>query len=137
LLSKLENLKLIIQDRLETGEQLKLLIFSDFSNTFEKMTGMLAELGIKFAEVKGSSATINKKISLYKNTDGTEEQIDCLLLNAEYCASGINLENTTDIIIGHKMSEEKIHQIIGRGQRPGRVGTLNVWKLMYSNEMML
>ena len=136
LLSKLENLKLIIQDRLETGEQLKLLIFSDFSNTFEKMTGMLAELGIKFAEVKGSSATINKKISLYKNTDGTEEQIDCLLLNAEYCASGINLENTTDIIIGHKMSEEKIHQIIGRGQRPGRVGVLNVWKLRYSNEML-
>ena len=136
LLSKLENLKLIIQDRLSTGEQLKMLIFSDFSSTFDKMTGMLAELGIKFAEVKGSSATINKKISLYKNTDGSSEQIDCMLLNAEYCASGINLENTTDIIIGHKMSEEKIHQIIGRGQRPGRVGVLNVWKLMYSNEMM-
>ena len=136
LLSKLENLKLIIQDRLSTGEQLKMLIFSDFSSTFDKMTGMLAELGIKFAEVKGSSATINKKISLYKNTDGSSDQIDCMLLNAEYCASGINLENTTDIIIGHKMSEEKIHQIIGRGQRPGRVGILNVWKLMYSNEMM-
>ena len=137
LLSKLENLKLIIQDRIETGEQLKMLIFSDFSSTFDKMTGMLAELGINYAEVKGSSATINKKISLYKNTSGTDEQIDCLLLNAEYCASGINLENTTDIIIGHKMSAEKIHQIIGRGQRPGRVGTLNVWKLMYSNEMIL
>ena len=77
--------------------------------------------------------TINKKVSEYKKTgDGA---IDCLLLNAEYCASGLNLENTTDIVITHKMSSEKTTQIIGRGQRPGRTSVLNVWKLCYENEL--
>mgnify|MGYP001412027594 CR=1 FL=1 len=77
--------------------------------------------------------TITKKIKEYK--DVSENGIDCLLLNAEYCASGLNLENTTDIVITHKMSNEKMTQIIGRGQRPGRVGRLNVWKLFYETEI--
>jgi hypothetical protein len=76
---------------------------------------------------------VNKKVREYKTIG--DDSIDCLLLNAEYCASGLNLENTTDIIITHKMSNEKMTQIVGRGQRPGRVGQLNVWKLYYETEM--
>ena len=69
---------------------------------------------------------------MYKNTDGTDDQIDCLLLNAEYCASGINLENTTDIIIGHKMSEEKIHQIYSHIQVGGaKYGTQTMNQCLY------
>jgi len=33
------------------------------------------------------------------------------------------------------MSNEKTAQIIGRGQRPGRTGRLNIWKLFYETEM--
>ena len=33
------------------------------------------------------------------------------------------------------MTNEKMTQIIGRGQRPGRVGRLNVWKLFYETEI--
>ena len=33
------------------------------------------------------------------------------------------------------MNKDKTNQIIGRGQRPGRKGQLNVWKLCYENEL--
>ena len=33
------------------------------------------------------------------------------------------------------MKKDKTMQIIGRGQRPGRKGSLNVWKLCYNNEL--
>ena len=48
--------------------------------------------------------------------------------------SGLNLENSTDLIIMHKMKPEYEEQVIGRAQRPGRKGVLNVWKILYENE---
>ena len=82
----------------------------------------------------GSVATISNTIRRYKSTE-CEDKIDILMLNADFCASGMNLENTTDIVMFHSMSEQKTKQIIGRGQRPGRVEALNVWKLCYSTEL--
>ena len=77
---------------------------------------------------------INKIVKNYKLSNSEPESIKILLLNAEYCASGINLENTSDIVIYHSMTPAKTKQIIGRGQRPGRTSQLNVWKLCYENE---
>ena len=71
--------------------------------------------------------------TFYKSFD--ENKIDVLMLNSKYCASGINLENTTDIVLFHSMDKDKTEQIIGRGQRPGRTNQLSVWKLSYSNEI--
>ena len=33
------------------------------------------------------------------------------------------------------MKSDRTTQIIGRGQRPGRISQLNVWKLCYDNEL--
>lgn len=134
LLSKYANIEALLKKRRSETINPKILIFSDFSNTFDKMTDTLSEIGMKYSRIMGTTATINKKIEQYKHTTGSDS-IDCLLLNADYCASGLNLENTTDIIIAHKMSKEKTQQIIGRGQRPGREGVLNVWKLYYETEL--
>ena len=49
----------------------------------------------------------------------------------------MNLENTTDIIILHKMNKDIEMQAIGRAQRYGREGNLRVWKLYYQNEVAL
>ena len=54
-------------------------------------------------------------------------------MNARYCGSGINLENTSDIFIYHSMSTELTQQVIGRAQRPGRDSCLNVW-MLHENE---
>ena len=57
------------------------------------------------------------------------------MLNTQDCGSGINLENTTDMIVYHQMSKEKDEQIVGRAQRPGRTGKLNILRLCFENEI--
>jgi hypothetical protein len=79
----------------------------------------------------GHTNTINKVINNYK----VDNKLDVLLLNSEFCASGINLENTTDIVLYHSMNKNRTTQVIGRGQRPGRTCSLNIWKLCYENEL--
>lgn len=132
LLSKIDTFRVIVKERKELEANLKLLVFTDYSSSLNKYIPVLEELGLTYSKISGTTATIAKRIREFKSTDNG---IDCLLLNAEFCASGLNLENTTDIFITHKMTGSKMHQIIGRGQRPGRQGQLNVWKLFYENEM--
>ena len=58
-----------------------------------------------------------------------------LLLNSNHCGSGINLENTSDLVIYHDMTDSKITQVIGRAQRPGRTSKLNIWRLLNDYEV--
>ena len=131
--TKLENLKYIIEKQIGNPE-FKMLIFSDFHTTFDLITDMLDKFELKHTQVVGTTATIANKIKKFKTYSGPDK-IDVLLLNASYCANGINLENTTDIVFFHNMNKDKTNQVIGRGQRPGRKGRLNVWKLCYENEL--
>jgi len=133
LLSKLDNLKTIIEKQM-TSPNFKMLIFSEYYNSFEPIEELLKSYGIKYANVMGTTNTINKTLKLYKETEGPDK-IDVLLLNANYCANGINLENSSDIVLYHSMNKDRTTQIIGRGQRPGRTDTLTVWNLCYDNEL--
>ena len=112
-----------------------MLIFSDYQNSFKDIVEFMDSTGIRHRKVIGTTSTINKIINDYKQPNNNINSVQVLLLNAEYCASGINLENTSDIVIYHSMNEAKTKQIIGRGQRPGRTSQLNVWKLCYINEL--
>ena len=132
--SKIDNLKQLIEDR-KINDNFKMLIFSDYQNSFKEIVEFMDSTGIRHRKVIGTTATINKIINEYKLPNSNPQSIQVLLLNAEYCASGINLENTSDIVIYHSMNEAKTKQIIGRGQRPGRTSQLNVWKLCYINEL--
>ena len=55
-------------------------------------------------------------------------------MNAKNFGAGMNLQCATDIIMYHRFSKEMEEQIIGRGQRLGREGTLNVYYLIHDNE---
>jgi hypothetical protein len=57
------------------------------------------------------------------------------MINAHFAASGMNLENTTDLIIYNKTDQGLMRQIIGRAQRPGRKTPLRVHLLAYENEV--
>lgn len=128
---KLDELFSILLKR-KTEGNCKFLIFNEyFTNTYnDKLETFLNKNGITFSYLKGSTASINLKLKEYR--EGT---LDCLLMNARYCGSGINLQNTTDIIIYHSMSKELTQQVIGRAQRPGRTSKLTVWNLLYENEV--
>jgi hypothetical protein len=109
----------------------KYLIFSEYDNSFNyKITNILDKWGLKYKSIQGTSTTITKNIEKYKNED-----VNVLLLNSRYFGSGLNLENTSDIIIIHKMAADIEMQIIGRAQRYGRINELRVWKLYYKNEI--
>ena len=43
-------------------------------------------------------------------------------------------ENTTDVVFIHKMNSDMEKQIIGRAQRPGRKGVLEIHRLKHPNE---
>jgi hypothetical protein len=133
--TKLQHLAHII-DKNKNNEAFKLLVFADFNNTFTDIIEYMNSVNIKYSRVMGSGASVNKTLNNYRNVNSNDPtRVDVLMLNADYCASGINLENTSDIVIFHKMTEQKTRQIIGRGQRPGRNGVLNVWNLCYSTEL--
>lgn len=133
LLSKLKNLDLLIERRKAEEPNLKMLIFSDYDNSFGEITGELEKHNLKYNMIKGSGSTITKTISNFKKTG--IDSIDVLMLNADFCGAGINLENATDIVFYHMMTTSKTKQVIGRGQRPGRKQPLKVWKLCYENEL--
>jgi hypothetical protein len=109
----------------------KYLIFTEYESTLnEKITNILTKWGLQYARIKGAGSMISNTVEQYKKGD-----INTLLINSKYFGSGINLENTTDIIIIHKMQADVEMQVIGRAQRFGRVGNLRVWKLYYQNEV--
>ena len=134
---KIHAVKKIISDAKATqNPNFKLLIFADYDASFDNLINTLSDFGLKYFTIKGTSNTISKNIANYKSVNPhNPDKLDVLLLNSNHCGSGINLENTTDLIIYHDMTDSKITQIIGRAQRPGRTSILNIWRLLHDYEI--
>ena len=128
MITKLENILTI----LEKNPSGKFLIFAAWDNTFQCVEKELKSVGKEYEIIKGSGGRVNAIVERYKEK---RSSLDVLLLNSQCFGSGLNLENTTDIIIYHKMDADMEKQVIGRGQRYGRIGKLRVWKLFYDFEM--
>lgn len=124
--TKIESLMDIIKNK---G---KYLVFSEYDNSFNKIIDKFNEQNISWHKLCGSTDVIKNIIKKFQ--DGS---INVLLLNAKYFGSGLNLQMTTDIILFHRMSNDLEKQIIGRGQRPGRVSPLKIHYLCYENELDL
>lgn len=107
----------------------KFLIFANFPATFDKIKTMLTDLDITYGILKGTSKVVSSMID-----DFSKGKINVLMLNAKYFGPGMNLQMTTDIVVYHRFSREMEEQIVGRAQRLGRKGALNVYYLMHDNE---
>ena len=124
---KFENLRYLLMNKIKDR---KMLIFSEFDESFYKIYQILGELDIKYKFIQGSSAVIKHTVNEYK-----QGSLEALLLNARNFGAGLNLENTKDIIILHKMNSDLDKQVIGRAQRLGRSEPLRVWRILYQNEV--
>jgi SNF2 family DNA or RNA helicase len=124
---KLHNMEIILEQN-RTSDS-KYLIFSSYENSFDGIQTMLKKLDIKYAFLKGNMYHINNTVEKYK-----KGSVQVLLVNTRSYGSGLNLENTTDVIMFHKFDTEIEKQVIGRAQRYGRSSRLNVWYLLYANE---
>jgi hypothetical protein len=136
---KYTNLEKIIEYKMKffPKEKRKILIFSEHEGSFNaKMTGILDNFKINYSRIKGTSASINKTLREYRGVDlkPGDQEIDILLINSRFFGAGLNLQNSSDIIILHRQGADLLHQIIGRAQRIGRKDSLNVWKLYHNNE---
>jgi hypothetical protein len=125
--SKVDNLFNI----LKKNPNGKFLIFAAFDNSINDLCEEFKKRSETHRILKGSSNTIQKIINDYK---GNRNNV--LLLNSTYFGSGLNLENTSDVIIMHKMDKDMLQQAVGRAQRFGRCSSeqLRVWNLHYSCE---
>ena len=126
--TKIENLEKILCD--EIGKDKKILIFSEHEGNFECYLKAFAKSGRNnLSAVKGSISHITNLLGKFNSGE-----IPNLFLNAKYCGSGLNLEKTDVVIIMHKMTQDNIKQVIGRAQRIGRQGQLEVFFLYAENE---
>lgn len=99
----------------------KFIIFSSYDNTFKPICRILQENNILYTTLKGNINTRNKSIDNFK-----QGIISVILLNSTCNGAGINLQESTDIILYHKMEDCMEKQIIGRANRIGRTNFLNV-----------
>jgi hypothetical protein len=108
----------------------KVIIFSDYSSVFEYIENICKENEINYIDLdKGNIKDINISVHEYKYGNA-----QILLSNSILFGCGMNFENSTHIIFVHKMDQEMENQVIGRAQRMGRKGILNIIYLHYENE---
>ena len=119
----------VLVDIIQKKKDGSFLLFANYTETFNKIEKKFVEVGITYHILKGQSSTISKHINDYEN-----KKVQVIMLNAQYFGAGMNLQTTTDLIIYHRFSNEMEEQIIGRAQRYGRKGTLNVYYLLHDNE---
>jgi hypothetical protein len=102
----------------------KFLVFSDYDGSFYPICKILEENNIKFLLLKGNNKTRSNIINDYKTGD-----INVIFLNSKYDSAGINLQETTDIILYHEICKTTMNQIIARAERIGRKNELYVHQL--------
>ncbi len=117
---------------IESPLKVKIMIFSDFSSIFKKITPLCDMLNIKYVQLDGGNMrSIENAVRQYK-----QEDAQILFCDSTLFGCGMNFENTTHVIFTHTPNPEMRSQIIGRAQRIGRESILQVYQLHYPNEEM-
>ena len=106
----------------------RFLIYSQYNSTFKSIESILEKNKIKYVKMQGSSGSRAAKIQKFKN-----EEVRVIFLNSDYDGSGLNLQEATDIILYHEMSDAIETQILGRAKRIGRTKELRVHHLKVSD----
>lgn len=114
-----------IVDLVNKNKNGRFLIFSEHDDSFYPISKVLIDNKILFSEIKGNIK--NKETNIYNYKNG---KVSVIFLNSNTNCAGLNLEETTDVILYHKMSFDIENQIIGRALRIGRENTLNVHHLI-------
>lgn len=99
----------------------KTIVFCNYDESFRIIKKILEHENIKYGTLKGKREARTKVIEDY-----IRGEIPVILLNSLYNGSGLELQNTTDIILYHDMNEYTKVQAIGRANRIGRTSNLNV-----------
>ena len=131
MLNKYDTLASLLSHIKQSNPNAKILIFSEYDRTFDRIANIIeVKLKLKYGMLKGPG--LMKNMDKYRKTGS--HSLDILMINSSAYGSGMNLENTTDVILFHHFNKQIEHQVIGRAQRPGRSNSLNVWYLLNESE---
>jgi SNF2 family DNA or RNA helicase len=114
-----------IIDIIKSNKKGRFLIFSDFEGSFKPICQILNDNNINFLILKGDVLQRTSIIDTYKNNI-----VNVIFINSSKDCAGINLPETTDIILYHQMSDNNKSQIISRAERIGRTEVLNIHQLL-------
>jgi SNF2 family DNA or RNA helicase len=114
--TRMEHMERIL---LERRPNQRILIFSEYDTSLDTIQSVLGSQ--PFGVIQGHSSTRARSIEKFKTGE-----LPILLLNSRMNGAGIDLPETTDIILFHVMSPAIEEQAIARGQRMGRTSTLHV-----------
>lgn len=115
--NKIDKLLDIIGD----GKDKKILIFSNYNESFNIIKRFLDEKKHIYLELRGTKERRDNTIDSYKYGN-----VNILLLNTIQSGAGLNLQETSDIILFHRIHDYQKTQVIGRANRIGRKIELNV-----------
>lgn len=103
----------------------KFLIFSEYPNTFIPLRMNFFENHFNFVEIKGTIKNKEHNIELFKTGHA-----QIIFINSMLDCVGLNLTETTDIILYHQLDLATKNQVIGRCNRLGRIETLKIHHLI-------
>lgn len=124
--NKIEQLLTIVNEQ-QNVRDWKMLIFSDFVDTFNKVKIEFDKHNVQFAVLEGNQITISKALDSFKNGNK-----NVLLIHSQHYGGGLNLEFVNSIVLLHKTIRND--QLIGRAQRFGRTSRLTIHHLLYTWE---
>ena len=126
--TKIDRLQAILSEEMKRSGA-RILIFSEYPETFVPVRQLLTRMKIKYAELEGNQLLLDKNMTNYK-----VGRRPVLLVDAKNYGAGMNLEFTTAVVIMHRTSREE--QIVGRANRCGRDPSLvlHVHTIVYTNE---
>ncbi|XWV24631.1 NAD-dependent DNA ligase [Tupanvirus deep ocean] len=107
----------------------KILIFSDYSQTFDKIVKNIAKANLQYALLSGVPAHITNVINEFH-----QGITNILMLDSQHYGSGLNLQDANYLILYHRMTPELETQVIGRAQRFGRKIPLKIIYLVNDSE---
>ena len=94
----------------------KIIVYSTWDESFTVIRKVLEQNNISYSEVKGNIPSRIKILDAFKTG-----KIKVIFLNSNHSGSGLNLQETTDVIIYHNSPDDNmITQAIGRANRIGR-----------------
>ena len=128
-IDKADVLEKILYHISKNDEKPRILIFSDYNQTFSKIIGNIAKADLQYALLSGVPAHITNVINDYK-----QGIINILMLDSQHYGSGLNLQDTDYLIMYHRMTPELETQVIGRAHRFGRKKSLKVIYLINDSE---
>lgn len=114
---------------LEENPEGRFLIFSRYDAGFGKVANLMESAGMRYKHLKGSADSVMSTLRQFE-----AGKFQCLLLNARYAGSGLNITAATHVVLMHAMTHAEEKQILGRAHRVGREGPLHLYKMLYPSE---